>query len=225
MKTTTLVTAFVLIANGAWAGADKAATAKAEAKGEAKAEAKVESKALALGATAPLATAKLKSAADGKTVSIADAKGAKGTLVVFTCNECPYAKAWEQRIVELGNTYAKKGIGVLALNSNDPGRAKGDAPDLIKARATERGMQFPYVIDEGSTVAQAFGATVTPEAFLFDKGGKLVYHGTIDDNHKEPDKVAKRYLKDALEAVSAGKAPAVGETKSIGCGIKFKKTS
>jgi peroxiredoxin len=203
MKTTTLVTAFVLLANAAWAD---------------------DAKPLALGATAPLATAKLKNV-DGKSVSIADAKGAKGTLVVFTCNECPFAKAWEERIVELGNTYAKKGIGVLVVNSNDPGIAKGDAPDLIKARATERKMQFPYVVDEGATVAKAFGATVTPEAFLFDKGGKLAYHGTIDDNHKEPAKVEKRFLKDALEAVSAGKAPPVAETKSRGCGIKFKKTS
>jgi peroxiredoxin len=204
MKTTTLALAFVLLAHAAQAQ---------------------ESKPLALGATAPLATTKLKNPADGKTVSIADAKGPKGTLVVFTCNNCPYAKAWEQRIVELGNTYSKKGIGVVALNSNDPSIAKADTPELIKARAAERGMQFPYAIDEGSTVAKAFGATVTPEAFLFDKGGKLVYHGTIDDNHKEPEKVGKRYLKDALEAVSGGKAPAVTETKSMGCSIKFKKTS
>jgi hypothetical protein len=74
-------------------------------------------------------------------------------------------------------------------------------------------------------VARAFGASVTPEAFLFDKGGKLVYHGTIDDNHKQPDQVSKRYLKDALDAVAGGKAPSVGETKSMGCGIKFKKVS
>jgi peroxiredoxin len=179
---------------------------------------------LALGATAPLASAKLKSP-DGKTTSIAEAKGAKGTLVVFTCNHCPYAMAWEERLVELGNTYGKKGVGVLLVNSNDPSIAEHDTVDKIQARAKERKMQFPYVVDEGSAVARAFGASVTPEAFLFDKGGKLVYHGTVDDNHSEPAKVQKRYLKDALEAVSNGKAPAVGETKSMGCGIKFKKDS
>src|SRR4030095_12440137 len=178
MKTATLVSAFVLLSHAAFAQ---------------------ESKPLALGAAAPLATHKLKTPADGKAVTIADAKGPKGTLVVFTCNNCPFAKAWEQRIVELANGYSKKGIGVLLVNSNDPSIAKADTPELIKARHQERAMSVPYVVDENQTVARAFGAPKTPEAFLFDKGGKLTYHGTIDDNHKEPDKVTKRYLKDALE--------------------------
>jgi peroxiredoxin len=181
-------------------------------------------KPLALGATAPLATTKMKSA-DGKVVSIADVKGTRGTLVVFTCNGCPFARAWEQRIVELGNTYAKKGIGVLLVNANDPAIARADTVDQIQARVRERGMQFPYAIDDGSTLARAFGASVTPEAFLFDKAGKLAYHGTIDDNHSQPDQVTRRYLKDALDAVVTGKAPPVAETKSMGCGIKFKKES
>jgi peroxiredoxin len=204
MKTTTLALAFVLLANAAFAQ---------------------ETKPLALGALAPVATSKLKNPADGKTVTIAEAKGTKGTLVVFTANNCPFAKAWEGRIVELANGYSKKGIGVLLINANDPTTAKNDTAELVKARHQERAMQVPYVIDENQVVARAFGATVTPEAFLFDKAGKLVYHGTVDDNHKEPEKVTKRYLKDALDAVSAGKAPAVGETKSMGCGIKFKKVS
>jgi peroxiredoxin len=204
MKTATVVTAFVLFAHAAQAQ---------------------ESRPLALGATAPLATAKLKNPADGKTLTLAEAKGAKGTLVVFTCNNCPFAKAWEERIVELANGYAKKGVGVVLVNSNDPSIAKADTPELIKARHQERAMAVPYVVDENQAVAKAFGATVTPEAFLFDKGGKLVYHGTIDDNHKQPDQVSKRYLKDALDAVTSGKAPALGETKSMGCGIKFKKVS
>jgi peroxiredoxin len=204
MKTATLVSAFVLLSHAAWAE---------------------DGKPLALGATAPLANAKLKNPADGKTITIADAKGPKGTLVVFTCNNCPFAKAWEQRIVELSSTYSKKGIGVLLVNANDPSVAKNDAPELIKARHQERAMTVPYVIDESQAVARAFGASVTPEAFLFDKAGKLTYHGTIDDNSKEPDKVTKHYLKDALEAVSSGKAPAISETKSMGCGIKYKKVS
>ena len=185
---------------------------------------RADSKPLALGATAPLTSAKLKTT-EGKTISLADAKGPKGTLVVFTCNNCPFAKAWESRIVELANGYSKKGIGVLLVDANDPSIAKADTPELIKARHQERAMAVPYVIDEGGAVARAFGATRTPEAFLFDKAGKLAYHGTIDDNSKEPDKVTKHYLKDALDAVSAGKAPAVTETKSMGCGIKFKKVS
>jgi peroxiredoxin len=184
-----------------------------------------ESKPLALGATAPMASTKLKNSIDGKPVSISDVKGSKGTLVVFTCNGCPYAKAWEERIVELGNGYSKKGVGAILVNSNDPTIADKDTPELMRARAKERGMQVPYAVDEGSSVAKAFGATVTPEAFLFDKAGKLVYHGTIDDNHKEASKVSKRYLKDALEAVVSGKPVPAAETKSLGCGIKFKKVS
>ena len=184
-----------------------------------------ESKPLALGAKAPLASTKLTSVTDGKEVSIEKAAGKKGTMVVFTCNNCPYAKAWEERIVELGNTYSKKGVGVLLINSNSPSVSKGDAADLVKARAKERGMQFAYGLDPNSQVAKAFGATKTPEAFVFDKDGKLVYHGTIDDNHEDAAAVQKRYLKDALEAVSAGKAPAVQETKSLGCSIKFPKVS
>jgi hypothetical protein len=204
MKTATLVTAFVLFAHAAAAD---------------------EGKPLALGATVPLATAKLKNPADGKNLTLAEARGAKGTLVVFTANNCPWAKAWEQRIVELANGYSKKGVGVVLVNANDPGTSKADTAELVKARHQERAMAVPYVIDENQVVARAFGASVTPEAYLFDKSGKLVYHGTIDDNGKQPDKVTKRYLQDALEAVTAGKAPAVGETKGIGCGIKFKRTS
>jgi peroxiredoxin len=181
---------------------------------------------LALGSKAPLADSKLKNVVDGKEVSLAQtAAGKKGSLVVFTCNGCPYAKAWEERIVELGNTYAKKGIGVLLINSNSPQVSKGDSFEATQTRAKERKMQFAYAVDPQSAVAKAYGATKTPEAFVFDKDGKLVYHGTIDDNHEEPGQVTKRYLKDALEAVSTGKAPPVPETKSMGCGIKFPKMS
>lgn len=184
-----------------------------------------EAKPLALGAKAPMADAKMKSAADGKEVSIAKVAGKKGTLVVFTCNHCPYAKAWEERIVTLGNTYQEKGIGVVLINSNDPSLARGDSLEATGARAKERGMKFPYAIDDKSLIARAFGAQVTPEAFLFDKDGKLVYHGTVDDNRDDPAKVTKAYLKDALEAVVAGKKPATQETKSLGCGIKYPKIS
>src|SRR5262249_55561285 len=132
------------------------------------------------------------------------------------------AKGWEERIVTLGNTYSKKGIGVIAVNSNDPSVAAEDGFEAMQDRAKARGMEFPYVVDATSGVAKAFGATRTPEAFLFDTGGKLVYHGTIDDNMQAPDKVTATYLKDALEAVSSGKEVAVKETKAMGCGIKFR---
>ena len=107
-------------------------------------------------------------------------------LVVFTCNACPYAKAWEERIVALGNEYRAQGIGAIAINANDPAIVAGDSYDGMQEVAKERNLQFPYVVDAGSQVARAFGATRTPEAFLFDAEGKLVYHGTIDDNHQAP---------------------------------------
>jgi peroxiredoxin len=177
---------------------------------------------LALGAKLPMANTKMKNV-DGKMVSIADVKGKTGTLVVFTCNHCPFAKAWEERIVELGNGYSKKGLGVILINANDPTMHEEDGYAQMQERAKSRGMQIPYVVDETSGVAKAFGAAVTPEAFLFDKSGKLVYHGAVDDN-RDAGRVEKHYLKDALEAVVGGKVPPVQESKGIGCGIKFRRS-
>jgi len=176
---------------------------------------------LAIGAAAPMADQKMMNV-DGKEISVADVRGTKGTLVIFTCNACPWAKAWEDRIVALGNEFQKKGIGVIAVNANDPAKAADDGYDQMKARAKDKGFGFPYVVDSTSKVARAYGASRTPEAFLFDASGKLVYHGTIDDNAQEPDKVQSRYLKDALTAVSSGQDVAVKETKALGCGIKFR---
>jgi hypothetical protein len=176
---------------------------------------------LALGAKAPMATTKMKTAA-GKDVTIADVKGAKGTLVVFTCNACPWAKKWEERIVNLGNEAGAKGIGMIAINSNDPKVNADDSYDVMKTRAKERGMKFAYAYDATSDVARAFGATRTPEAFLFDANGKLVYHGTIDDNADDAAAVKDAYLADAVNAVATGKTVAVSETKALGCGIKFR---
>jgi hypothetical protein len=177
--------------------------------------------ALAFGEPAPMSDVKMMGV-DGKEITIADVAGKKGTLVVFSCNACPWAKAWEKRIVEIGNTYPKKGIGVIVVNSNDPGVVADDDYAPMQARAKERGMKYPYVVDATSEVARAFGATRTPEAFLFDAGGKLVYHGAIDDNAKEPTKVKEKYLVNALQAVSSGKEVSLKETKSMGCSIKFR---
>src|SRR5262249_6362323 len=178
---------------------------------------------LALGSKVPAAVAKTKMKnVDGKMLSLTDVAGKSGTLGVFTCNPCPFAQDLEQRIVQLRHTHAGKGIGVVLVNANDPTDHADDGFDEMQAHAKSRGMKIPYVVDETSAVARAFGASVTPEAFLFDKTGKLAYHGTIDDNRKEPDKVKARYLKDALDAVVAGKTPPVPETKGLGCGIKYR---
>ena len=178
-------------------------------------------RALAIGNTAPMADVKMASVGGGN-LSIAEVKGSKGTLIVFTCNSCPFAKAWEGRIAEIGNTYAKQGIGVIAINANDPAvKAEDDFP-AMQERAKSLGLAFPYVVDASSDVARAFGATRTPEVFLFDRKGKLVYHGAVDDNSREPEKVTSRWLRDALDATAAGKAVAIKETKSLGCTIKFR---
>ena len=178
---------------------------------------------IAIGTKVPAAVAKTKMKnVDGKMLSITDVTGKAGTLVIFTCNHCPFAKAWEQRIVELANSYSGKGVGVMLVNANDPTTHAEDGFEEMQARAKSRGMKVPYVVDDTSGVARAFGASVTPEVFLFDKTGKLAYHGAVDDNRNDPDKVKARYLKDALDAVIAGKAPAMPETKGLGCGIKFR---
>jgi thioredoxin-related protein len=178
-------------------------------------------KALALGSTIPMADAKMKNV-DGKEMTLAAAQGKKGTLVVFSCNACPWAKKWESRIVALGNDYSKKGVGVVVVNSNDPKVNAEDGYDVMVTRAKQRGMKFAYVEDATSDVARAFGATRTPEAFLFDASGKLVYHGTIDDNADDAKAVKNKYLENALASVTAGKSVTVAETKSLGCGIKFR---
>ncbi|MCA9608079.1 MAG: thioredoxin family protein [Myxococcales bacterium] len=177
--------------------------------------------ALALGAEAPMRTHRMRGV-DGQQTSIASVAGEHGTLVIFTCNHCPWAQAWESRITALGNTYRQRGVGVIAINSNDPEEFAADGYPQMQERARAAGMQFPYVVDETSNVARAFGATRTPEAFLFDGRGHLVYHGAIDDNAHEPAQVQHHYLRDALDAVVAGRPIAEGETRFLGCTIKFR---
>ena len=179
---------------------------------------------LALGAIAPSATVKMKGV-DGRELSIADARGDKGTLVIFTCNHCPWVKAWETRLVELANGAAGKGIGVVAINSNDPAAFPEDTYEEMQKRAKDRGMRYPYVVDATSEVARAFGASHTPEIFLFGKDGKLVYKGAVDDNAKDPASVKARYLADAIDAVAAGSPPPLAETKALGCSIKYRKAA
>ena len=161
---------------------------------------------------------------DGEMVSIADVRGEKGVLVIFSCNQCPWVKGWETRMAALGNKYQDKGIGVIMINSNDPAVSAEDSFEVMQERAAQRGFEFAYVVDADSSMARAYGAKVTPEAFLFDASGKLVYHGTIDDNMRDESAVTKRYLRDALAATVMGQDVAVQETKSLGCSIKFRKT-
>lgn len=180
--------------------------------------------ALQPGDSLPQAAANVKmKGVDGKEVSFKELMGSKGLLVIFSCNHCPWVKAWQARMVALGNEYSQKGVGVVAVNSNDTAAYPDDDMDHMVAQAKEHGYQFPYVMDATSEVARAFGATRTPEAFLFDAQGKLVYHGAIDDNAEKPQEVKKTYLADALAAVVAGKPVPVAETKALGCSIKFRQ--
>lgn len=176
----------------------------------------------------PVADFTIKNTVTGKPVSLYSLPGAtKGAIVVFTCNHCPVAKKYEQRIIDLDKKYASKGFPVLAISSNDPGIAPEDAPNLLASRAKEKGYTFPYAFDGTQDVAKAFGATKTPHAFLVSKeGGKWVlkYMGAVDDNTDEPQNVKTPYLANAVDAVLAGKSVAVTETKSIGCTIKWKNS-
>jgi len=182
---------------------------------------------IAIGDKAPLAEVPMLNV-DGKQLTIEDiSEGKKGTLVVFTCNHCPWARMWQTRVAEIGNRALAAGFGVVAINSNDPEAYAEDAYPEMKKRARMLKFKFPYVVDGTSDVARAFGATRTPEAYVFDAEGKLVYHGTVDDNPKDAAQVKDAWLRDAVNEVAAGKTVTTAETKALGCSIKYrdKKTS
>jgi len=181
-------------------------------------------KALKLGAEVPVAHVELKGT-DGKMHTITNVQNKKGTLVVFSCNSCPWAVKWEGRVASIGNEYQDKGFGVIVINSNDPKRVSEDGFDEMVKRAKTLSLEFPYVADPTSRVARAFGASRTPEVFLFDADGKLTYHGAIDDNASDANAVESAYLKDALNALLTGEEITTAKTKALGCGIKFNKDS
>lgn len=175
-----------------------------------------ESKAVAVGEAAP--EWKDLEGVDGKMHSTADIKDAKGVVVVFTCNHCPVAQAYEDRIVALANDYKDKGIELVAINVNN---MEEDKLPAMKERAEAKGFKFDYLYDPSQAIGRAFGATVTPHAFLLDGEQNLVYAGAIDDN-MEADKVEKQYLRDAIDAVLAGSKAETDATKPMGCGIKYE---
>lgn len=160
---------------------------------------------------------------DGKMVSLADYKDAKGFIVVFTCNTCPYAKAYEDRINDLDKEYAKKGYPVIAIMPNNPKVQPGDSMEAMKKRAEEKSFSFPYLMDEGQKIYPQYGATKTPHIFLLQKskkGNVVKYIGAIDDNYQDASAVNTRYVEDAVDALLAGKDIKLTETKALGCTIK-----
>ncbi|RYY40841.1 MAG: thioredoxin family protein [Chitinophagaceae bacterium] len=174
---------------------------------------------LPIGATMPKAEVKLKDVT-GKEVSLADAKGANGLLVMFSCNTCPFVVKNQSRTAEIGNYAMAKKVGVILVNSNEALRAKDDSFDAMQAYAKEQGYKWSYVVDPKSELADAFGATRTPECFLFDKDGKLVYHGAIDDNPGNSEGVTRKHLQIAVDELTGGKEIAVKTSRSVGCSIK-----
>lgn len=164
---------------------------------------------------------------DGKMVSMSKFKEAKGFIVVFTCNHCPWSQAYEQRIVELDKKYKDKGYPVIAINPNDPDQQPEDSFDEMKKRAKAKGYTFPYLVDDTQDVTRDYGATRTPHVYVLNKEeGKMVvrYIGAIDDNTEFPDKVSKRYVEDAINDLIDGVYVRNGNTKAVGCTIKWKKS-
>jgi len=164
---------------------------------------------------------------DGSMISLAQYSGDNGLVVIFTCNHCPFSKAYEDRIIDLHNTFSVKGYPVLAINPNDPIAVPEDSFDKMKERAKEKGFTFNYVMDETQAIAKKYGATRTPHVYLLKKQSgstfKIAYIGAIDDNHSDANSVKERYLANAIESLIAQKTPAPETTKAIGCSIKWKK--
>jgi peroxiredoxin len=160
---------------------------------------------------------------DGKKYSLSSFKDKKVLIVIFSCNHCPYVKAYEGRIKSIQQDYLDKGVNVVAINSNEDVGYPEDSFDEMKKRAKAENFNFPYLRDEDQSVARVYDATHTPEIFLFDKNRKLAFHGKIDDNWQEPNKVQNKYLRNALDELIDGKEISVPETFTIGCTIKWKK--
>jgi peroxiredoxin len=162
---------------------------------------------------------------DDKMVSLADYKDAKGFIVVFTCNHCPFSVKYEDRIIALDKKYKEKGYPVIAINPNDPAaHAIDDFPNM-KKRAKEKKFTFPYLHDESQAVATAFGASRTPHVFILQKeaaGTVVKYIGAIDDNSDNEKQVKEKYVENAVDALLAGKPVDPSFTKAIGCTIKWK---
>ena len=162
---------------------------------------------------------------DETMISMADYPDAKGFVIIFSCNHCPFVVAYEDRMIELHNKYAPKGFPIIAINPNDPEAQPQDSFEKMIVRANEKNFPFAYVFDDGQKVYPKFGATRTPHVYLLNKVGNdliVEYIGAIDDNHNDASKVEEHYLANAIDALLAGKEPPVRETRAIGCTIKVK---
>jgi thiol-disulfide isomerase/thioredoxin len=154
-------------------------------------------------------------------ISMDSYENAKGFMIIFTCNTCPYSVAYEDRIIALHEKYANKGVPVIAINPNDDEKSPKDSFDKMKVRAEEKGFSFPYVYDETQEITKAYGATNTPHVYVLDADGIVKYIGAIDNNTKSAEDANKKYVENAVDAVLQGNEVPEKKTKAIGCTIKW----
>ena len=157
----------------------------------------------------------------GNQITLNEIKGKNGTLIIFSCNTCPWVIRWEDRYVEIANSYLKRGIGMVAVNSNAARFNGDDSLSKMKKHAKEKKYNFPYVQDPKAKLAHAFGATKTPHVYLFNDKDNLVYRGAIDDNARDASSVEEPFLSNALDQLLAGGKIKKTTSRAIGCSIKF----
>ena len=160
---------------------------------------------------------------DGTIHGLEDSAGKAVLIVVFSCNHCPYVQAYEDRMVAIQREYGDRGVQLVAINSNDDTAYPEDSLEQMMARAKAKGFNFPYLRDASQQVAQAYGATHTPQLFVFDRRRRLRYTGKIDDNWQHPQAVTRRYLREALDALLSDQEPKESQTHAIGCTIKWAR--
>jgi peroxiredoxin len=158
---------------------------------------------------------------DGAEHSLESYDDADVLVIVQSCNHCPYVQAWEGRMIAVQRDYADRGVRLVAFNSNDAERYPADSFAAMRSRASQQGFNFDYLHDADQSLARALGSEATPEVFVFDRDRRLVYHGAIDDN-RDDRAVTTHYLRDALDAVLAGRDPEVAETPPVGCSVKWR---
>jgi thiol-disulfide isomerase/thioredoxin len=159
----------------------------------------------------------------GKEVSLADYKDAKGFIVIFTCNHCPFSKAYEDRIIRLQSKYESQGVPVVAINPNEETKTPDDSYPNMKIRAKEKGFNFAYLHDSTQEIAKTYGAKKTPHVFLLDAERVVKYIGSIDDSSWTEESIKEKYVEDAVDAMLAGKEIVKTSSKAVGCTIKWKE--
>lgn len=181
-----------------------------------------QNKSLAIGESIPMQNELMMDVSDEK-MSLKEVTSEQGLLVIFSCNTCPFVVMWEDRYAQLEEKCAETGLGMVYINSNQAKRDGDDSVEAMKAHAKKTDYSYPYLIDENSALANAFGAKTTPHIYLFNKDNELVYKGAIDDNYKNVEAVKEPYLLNAIDELLAGKKISLAETKAVGCSIKRVK--